>query len=248
MVPRNAQYWIDRLAPRAEVTIDLALEHLANLHILEHHEGDFWPISQTVRQGDLNISNGQGTAVQFAAPSIRTVLFRKEITSPRDLVIVCLLNTCDVLCFIFLLDDESDKRFKVNSQLELLDHAIAATVAHDLAGPLLRRHALTKPIPTVLLRRLLLNPYFCDGNLPAMYAGAGEQYGPVFEIRPLLSKTPLIFLASPKTNYWAHREGRMHLRARDYLQDFKKVYGASGILATLDGTDHFRFPKALQPA
>ncbi|MCY4088379.1 MAG: hypothetical protein OXG37_16200 [Actinomycetia bacterium] len=92
---------------------------------------------------------------------------------------------------------------------------------------------MTKPIPTVPLRRLLLNPHFRDGNLPAMFADAGEQYGPVFEIRLPLSKTLLIFLAGSKPNHWAHREGRMHLRAGENLQDFKKVYGASGICPLL---------------
>ena len=114
-VPRNAQYWIERLAPRAEAIIDLALERLVDLNILEHHEGDFWTISQTVGQGDLNISNGQGTAVEFVASRIRKVIFSNEIPSPRDVIIVCLLNTCDVLRFIFLLDDESEERIKVIS-------------------------------------------------------------------------------------------------------------------------------------
>ena len=82
VVPRNAQFWIDRFAPRAEVIIDFALGRFADLHILEHHEGNFWPISQTVGQADFNISNGQGTAVKLAASSICTMIFSNEIPSP----------------------------------------------------------------------------------------------------------------------------------------------------------------------
>ena len=55
-------------------------------------------------------------------------------------------------------------------------------------------------------------------------------------------------LASTETNYWVHRHGRNYLRARDYLEDFEKVYGASGILPALDGADHFRFRKAMNSA
>jgi len=38
---RTAQYWIERLAPRAEEIIDLTLDRLVELNILEHHDGDF---------------------------------------------------------------------------------------------------------------------------------------------------------------------------------------------------------------
>ena len=58
----------------------------------------------------------------------------------------------------------------------------------------------------------------------------------------------MICLAKPDTNRWAHRRGRMYLRAKDYLEDFERVYGASGILPALDGADHFRFRKSMRPA
>ena len=58
----------------------------------------------------------------------------------------------------------------------------------------------------------------------------------------------MIFLAGPETNRWAQRNGRMYLRAKDYFPDFEKVYGASGVLPSLDGADHFRLRKSMQSA
>ena len=58
----------------------------------------------------------------------------------------------------------------------------------------------------------------------------------------------MIFLSGPQINRWVHRHGRMYLRARDYFADFEKVYGASGVLPSLDGGDHFRLRKAMAPA
>ena len=55
----------------------------------------------------------------------------------------------------------------------------------------------------------------------------------------------MIFLAGPETNHWVHRRGRMYLRAKDYFVDFENVYGASGVLPSLDGADHFRLRKSL---
>ena len=40
----------------------------------------------------------------------------------------------------------------------------------------------------------------------------------------------------------------MYLRAKDYFADFEKVYGASGVLPSLDGADHFRLRKSMQSA
>ena len=94
---------------------------------------------------------------------------------------------------------------------------------------------------------MLLNPHVRDGNVPALLADLAKEYGPVFEIRPPLAK-PMIFLAGPRTNRWVHRHGRMYLRTKDYFADFEKVYGASGVLPSLDGADHFRLRKAMAPA
>ena len=47
---RNAQFWIEHLAPQAESIIDLTLDRLVELEILEHHDGDFWTLSRNAGQ------------------------------------------------------------------------------------------------------------------------------------------------------------------------------------------------------
>ena len=246
-IQRNAQFWIERLAPRAESIIDLTLDRLVDLNILEYHDGDFWTLSRAVGRRDLNTNNGDGTAVELVGSRISKVIFTNEIPFPRDVVIICLLNTCDVLRFIFQLDEELEKRIEAITKLDLIGRAIAEAVAHNLAGPLSRHSALTKKIPAVSLRKFLFNQHLRDGNLNALFADLAEEYGPVFQIRPPIGK-PMTFLAGPETNQWVHRRGRMYLRARDYFSDFEAVYGASGVLPSLDGADHFRLRKSLSTA
>ena len=238
-VQRNAQYWIERLAPLAESIIDLSLDRLVGEKVLERHDGDFWTLARNERT--------EGAAFQLVNTRISNVLFQNEIPDPRDVIIICLVNTCDVFRFMFQLDDETEERIRFICKLDLIGRSIAEAVSQNLAGPLLRRSALTKKIPVVPLRHLLLNPHVRDGNLPALFADLARQHGPVFELRPPFSK-PMICLVGAETNRWVHRQGRMYLRAKDYLEDFEKVYGASGILPALDGADHFRFRKAMSPA
>lgn len=244
---RNAQYWIERLAPRAETIIDLTLERLVDLDILEYHDGDFWTLSPTVWNTGPTSSDQEGTAFQFVKARISEVIFNNEIPDPRDVIIICLINTCDVFRFIFQLDEESEERIELICRMDLIGRSIAAAVSQNLAGPLLRRSALAKNIPTVSLRKILFSPHVRTGNIPALFTDLAKEYGPVFQIKLPLQK-PMIFLAGPDTNYWVQRHGRMYLRAKDYFSDFEKIYGASGVLPSLDGADHFRLRKALAPA
>ena len=243
----DAQYWIERLVPRAESIIDSILYRLVRMGILEHHDGEFWTLSQSFSRNSMDMGDGDGTAAMFISSRIRDVLFNDVIPYPREVVIICLLKTCDVLRFIFQLDDEVEARIEAISKIDLIGRAITNAVTQNLAAPLLRRSGLARKIPVVSLTKLLFNPHVRSGNMPALFADLAREYGPVFELRPPFSE-PMIVLAGSETNRWVHRQGRLHLRTRDYFSDFEKVYGASGVLPSLDGADHFRLRKSLSPA
>ncbi len=243
----NAQYWIERLAPRAESVIDSTLDRLVALKILEHHQGDFWTLAHTAWQMELSGGSSEGTVGQFVKTRIVLAIFNDEVPDPRDAIIISLVNTCDVFRFIFQLDDETEERIRFICNMDLIGRSIGEAVAQNMAGPLLRHSALTRKIPAVPLRKLLFNPHLRTGNVTALFTDLAEEYGPVFQIRPPLAPA-MTFLAGPQTNHWVHRTGRMYLRAKDYFSEFEKIYGASGVLPSLDGADHFRLRKSLATA
>ena len=244
---QNAQFWIERLAPHAEEIIDKTLERLVDLNILEHHDGDFWTLAGGAEHTELFKGSRDGIQSQFVKTRISRAIFENEIPHPRDVIIICLVNTCDVFRFMFQLDEAAEERIEFICNMDLIGRSIAAAVAQNLAGPLLRRSALSKEIPPVSLRKVLFSPNLRNGNIPALFAELAREYGPVFQIRAPFAQ-PMIILAGPDTNHWVHRRGRMYLRTRDYFADFEKVYGASGVLPSLDGADHFRLRKSLGPA
>ncbi len=245
-VQRNAPFWIERLAPHAESIIDLTLDRLVKMKILEHHDGDFWTLAHIGWQTELYGDTREGSANQFIKTRIGRAIFLNEIPDPRDIIVICLVNTCDVFRFIFQLEEKSENRIQAICKMDLIGRSIADAVSHNLAGPLLQRPALSKKMPVVSPRKILFNPHLFEGNIPALFANLAQEYGPVFQIRPPFSK-PMNFLAGPATNRWVHKNGRMYLRARDYFTDIEKVYGASGLIPALDGADHFRLRKAMQP-
>ena len=246
-VQRNAQFWIERLAVQAESIIDLTLDRLVELNILKHHDGDFWTFVPTSRYVDLHGDTKERTAGQFIKARISEVIFTDAIPDPRDAIVVGLVNTCDVFRFIYELDEEAEERIKFICNMDLIGRSIAEAVEHNIANPLLRRSRLNKQIPRVPLSQILLSPHLRTGNVPALFAELAMRHGPVFEIRPPF-KDAMIFLASPQTNRWVHRRGRMYLRSKDYFADFEKIYGANGVLPSLDGGDHFRLRRAMSPA
>ena len=246
-VGRNAIYWIERLAPRAEAIIDIILERLVEEKILEHHDGDFWTLTHTAWRSELLSNVAEGSVAQFVKTRVTLAIFNDEIPDPRDVIIICLVNTCDVFRFMFLLDDETEERIHAICQMDLLARSIAEAVAHHVNSVVGRRSALNKKIPRASLRKLLLNRHLRDGNIPAVFADLAKDYGPVFELRSPF-KEPMLFLVGPEANRWVHKQGRMYLRARDYFVDFENLYGASGVLPSLDGADHFRLRKSLSAA
>ncbi len=246
-VQHTARYWVERLAPRAESIVDLTLDRLVERGILQHHEGEFWTLAPPVMHRQQYGMFEEGATDQFIKARIGNVIFADEVPEPRDVVIVCLVNTCDVFRLIFELDEAAEERIKFICQLDLIGRSIAAAVSENLVGPIRKHTALAKRIPTVSLTRLLRNPHVRDGNLNALFGNLAEEYGPVFQIRPPFSKR-MIFLAGLETNEWMQKRGRMYLRTRDYFSDFEKVYGAAGVLPALDGADHFRLRKFLSPA
>ena len=246
-VKHDTLYWVERLAHYAESIIDFTLDKLADEKILEKHEGEFWTLARNAQTGKFSGGFSDGTLVEFVKTRISKEILDDEIPDPRDAMLISLINACDVFRFMFQLEEETEQRIEFICRTAVLGRTIAAAVAENIASPLLTRSALTKKIPRASMLKMLFNKHTRNGNFAALFADLAREYGPVFQINPPFQE-PMIFLAGPETNHWVHRRGRMYLRAKDYIADFEKVYGANGVLPSLDGADHFKLRKSLSPA
>ena len=157
------------------------------------------------------------------------------------------MNACNVFHLIFQIDEEVEERIRFITNLEVIGRAIAAAVTESIIAPSLRKPSLTKSIPIVSLRDLVVNRELLGGRLPAGFAILAEKYGPVFELW-LPFRQNMIVLAGLDTHQWAHRMGRIFLRAKEYFEGVDKAYGVSRSMHSIDGADHFRFRKSLKPA
>ena len=245
-VRQDTQYWIERLAGKAEPIINQTLDRLVELNILVHHPGEFWTLADATWHYALSGSSQERTVGQFIRARVSKALFSDVIPELRTILVICLVDTCDIFRFMFELDEQTEERIELICKMDLIGRSIAKAVERNIAGSLHGRTALSRRIPRVPLRRLLFDPDMRKGFISAAYANLAKEYGPVFEIRLPFGK-PLIFLAGLSTNQWAQRKGRLYLRAGPCIADIEKSFGASGVLPTLDGAEHFRLRKAYAP-
>ena len=243
----DARYWVERLAPQSESMISQVLDRLVRRQIIDHHPGEFYTFTKRHRRSET-APGGDYTVGDFVKARLTTIIFADAIPSPREVIITGLVNACGVFNAMFQIDEEAEERIQFVSELDLIGQAIAAAVGESIIiGPTLRHPSLTKSIPTVSVRDLVFNRNLREGRLPAGFASLAEKYGPVFEIRIPFQKN-LIVLAGVKTNEWAQSKGRLFLRSKEYFEGVDKAYGVSRSMHSVDGADHFRFRKSLQPA
>ena len=174
-----------------ESIIDLTLDRLVELKILHHHDGDFWTLAPAKPvHGRLRRRPGRYCRPVSSRRVSGECIFTDTIPDPKDIIVICLVDTCDVFRFIFELDDEAERRIELICKMDLIGRSIADAVEHTIASPLLRRSALNKQIPRVSPGYLLRNQHLRRGNLPALLGDpCKKNTGPVFEVRPAVRQT-----------------------------------------------------------
>ena len=239
------QYWVERVAQRADDISDVAVARLVKKGIFESDEGGFWTLSRKVaRTGRYPLVDGR------AGEEIKSRIFRTffdgEIPEPRDVAIIGLVHYCDG--FRAMLEPEEYEQAQDTIQLYagiyVIARAIATAIQSSYRPPASMRAARRRPMPSVSLRELLTAKSFRAGNLPKFMADKRKELGPVYRLKLLGGEA--VVLAGLETNRWVAKKGRLHLRTRDYLEDFQAEWGTARSIASMDGADHFRMRRAVR--
>ncbi len=237
--PKDTQYWIEYFSVYSETIIDSSLRRLVDSDILIRHDGGFYSFSSPKLKADEESLN------QDIKVRIEEVIFTDNIPNPRDSLIVGLLKACDVLRFIFDLDEERESRIDSICKIELINRRISMGVEQTIITPLQRQTPLSRNLPQVYLRDILKNPHTKDGNLPALFAKFSEKFGPVFELNGPFLK-PMTFLVGGDINRWVHRNARMYMTSGNYFRQLEVACGAQNLITSVDGADHFRMRKVMK--
>ena len=89
----TSQYWVERIAQRADDISEAAFDRLVDYGILDYDAGGFFSLSSKVaRSGRYPLVDGrQGEEIRSR---IMRTLFDDELPDPRDVAIIGLVNYC----------------------------------------------------------------------------------------------------------------------------------------------------------
>ena len=239
------QYWVERIAQRADDISETAFDRLVKLGILDHDTGGFFSLSSKVaRSGRYPLVDGrQGEEIRSR---IMRTLFADELPDPRDIAIIGLVNCCGG--FEAMLEPEefemARERIELFSGMDLIGRTIAEAVRGSYTPPESMRAIRRRPIPEIGILDFVRSPTLRSGNIPKFFAEQYERLGPAYRVKA--GGADAIILAGGEVNRWVQRKGRLHLRTQDYLHDFQTEWGTARSIASLDGADHFRLRKAVR--
>lgn len=247
---RSAQYWVERMAHRSESVIEIALDRLVGQGILEHDQAGYWSLSRIVARSRKYPSKDGEARAEVRSRILKT-LFENEIPDPRDAMLIGLAHTCGALHHLMPVEDfdEVKERIELISKMDLISRSIAEAVGGTCLQPPPMRFAASREIPIVgiwdVLRNKKARRYLRWGNIAKLMAEIYRTHGSVVELKLPLRKQKLVALIGESTNNWFHKQGRLYLRSKDYMQGLETLFGASRTLPGMDGAEHFRLRKSL---
>ena len=239
------QYWVERIAQRADDISETAFDRLVDQGILDYDTGGFFSVSKRVaRSGRYPLVDGrQGEEIKSR---IMRTIFDDEIPDPRDIAIIGLVNYCGGFEAMMEPEDfETAKdRIELLSGMDLIGRSIAQAVRSSYQPPESLRSIRRRPVPDIGILDFVRSPTLRSGNIPKFFAEQYERLGPAFRFDAFGANS--VILAGGEVNRWVQRKGRLHLRTQDYLHNFQTEWGTARSIASLDGADHFRLRKAVR--
>ena len=122
---RDARFWVERTAGRADTLREEALARLISQGILESRDDRFLWVFRSRRYPAID-----GQAEREVKLRIMGVLFSDEIPGPRDVVIICLADACGI--FKGLLSQHelnlASSRIEQVRKLDLIGQAVSQAI------------------------------------------------------------------------------------------------------------------------
>ena len=123
---RDARFWVEREANRADEIREAAIESLVGHGILERREGRFLWVFRARRYPLVD-----GRAEREVKLRIMEVLFSDVVPTPRDIVIICLADACGI--FTELLSKREVRhvlpRIEHIRRMDLIGRAVTAAIS-----------------------------------------------------------------------------------------------------------------------
>ena len=170
------------------------------------------------------------------------VLFSDEIPDPADIVVISLLDACDVWRKLLTPEELKKARRRIGtvSRLDLIGRAVATLVRMVRPTALAdRRRAVGLPLARGL--PLIGSTLAVARDPRAFFVQEYQRSGPVFRVRTV--GRDFVAIAGQDANLFVSRSERMHLHTSDTWDPLCAEFGASRFVLNMDGKDHVRMRR-----
>ena len=122
---RDTRYWVEHTAEQAAVIRESAITRLVDIGILEREDDHFLWVFRSRRYPVID-----GKAEREVKLRIMGVLFSEEIPYPRDIMLICLADACDIFRQILTAREltQASDRIEVVRRLDLIGQAMSKAI------------------------------------------------------------------------------------------------------------------------
>ncbi len=257
---RDTAYWIDRLAEPAQAgrVQRSALDRLVERGIVERETGGLHSVTRRVVRS-RRYPQVDGEAGREVELRVMTVLFSEEVPTPRDVMLIALVNACGIFSRLLSPGElaEIRDRLELICKMDLIGRTVFAAI-REAGVPVESRE---RPRPALSsqaarARALAAIPLADGGGLPLVgnafrmtgdpipyIARQYRELGPVFRLRAFSHRFTV--LAGPEANTFLQQHGGLHLRNVDFYAGMTRALGAHRFTLGMDGSEHSRLRKVL---
>ena len=258
---RDTAYWIDRLAEPAHAgqVRRSALDRLVERGILERETGGLLSVKRRVVRS-RRYPQVDGEAGREVELRVMTVLFSEEIPTPRDVMLIGLVNACWIFGRLLSPGEMAEVRDRIEliCKMDLIARTVFAAIrkagvpgvesAHGRRPTLTSRADRARALAAIPLADggglpIAGNAFRMLGDPVPYLARQYRENGPVFRLRAF--SHDFTVLAGPEANTFIQRHGRLHLRNVEFYASVTRALSAHRFVLGMDGAEHFRLRKVL---
>ncbi len=238
----DALYWVERTARRGHEIRERAIARLVWRGILrEPGDDEFLSLTPEVAHARRYPSTN-GVAPEHVRLRIMRVLFSDDIPDPADIVIISLVDTCDLWRKLLTAEElvKARERIEIVSRLDLIGRAVATLVRLVRpTAPAARDGAADLPLARGL--PLVGSTLAVARDPRSFFLQEYQRVGPVFRVKTLARN--FVAMAGQEANLFVSRSERMHLHTSDMWDPLCAEFGASRFVLNMDGKDHVRMRR-----
>ena len=240
--PHDASYWVERTARQGYTIRERTIARLVSRGILrEPGEDAFLFLTPEVAHARRYPSTN-GAAQEHVRLRIMRVLFTDDIPDPADVVIISLVDACDVWRKLLTAEElvKAGRRIEIVSRLDLIGRSVATLVR--MARPTARAaRDGAAGLPLARGWPLVGSTIAVARDPRTFFVQEYRRVGPVFKVKTLTRN--FVALAGQEANLFVSRSERMHLHTSDMWDPLCAEFGASRFVLNMDGKDHVRMRR-----